>query len=467
MEKFPIQPQVFKVSPGNPFEHDKLDRKVTVETLTQLVSSIEGPCVLALDALWGAGKTTFLNIWAQYLRDEGFTVVKFNAWETDFSGDPFVALCTEMTTSLDKLSVMDDTKLSEKVASMKKSSQMVIQHVISGTVRNLTAGMVDINQMSTAIAEQSSEPQRFVEYREAKKALEDFKGKLEELACALGKTNQRPLIVMIDELDRCRPTYAVELLETTKHLFSVGQIVFVLAVNHEQLVRAVQGLYGNSFDAEKYLRRFFDIDIRLPHPERDKYVSNLLNSTGIQDSHTHRLLQSFLGASELSLRDIAQAVHRLGLVLNSLPNNNVSIARFAAIALILRTLNERLYRQFIRIEFSDDVKEVTDRELADEIFRNPAINPLQWTEEGIYLQIGIALAYKELSGKLFDDTELEEIIEKGIKSQEDSMYSIKLRQAKSDAVNKLWESVISASDDNVSVFNDAYRLVELFSSIQE
>ena len=103
------------MSPGNPFEHDKLDRKVTVETLTQLVSSIEGPCVLALDALWGAGKTTFLNIWTQYLRDEGFTVVKFNAWETDFSGDPFVALCTEMTTSLDKLNAMEDTKLSECV----------------------------------------------------------------------------------------------------------------------------------------------------------------------------------------------------------------------------------------------------------------------------------------------------------------------------------------------------------------
>ena len=467
MEKFRVQPPDIEVSPGNPFEHDKLDREVTIETLTQLVSSIEGPCVLALDALWGAGKTTFLNIWAQYLRDKRFTVVKFNAWETDFSGDPFVALCTEMTTSLDKLSEMEDTKLSEKVASVKKSSQVVIQHVISGTVRNMTAGMIDINQMSAAMAGQSAEPQRFVEYREAKKALEDFKGKLEELACALSKMDRRPLIVMIDELDRCRPTYAIELLETTKHLFSVGQIVFVLAINREQLVRAVQGLYGNSFDAEKYLRRFFDIDIRLPQPEREKYVSNLLNSTGIQDSDTHRLLQSFLGASELSLRDVAQAAHRLGLVLNSLPNNNVSVARLAAIALILRTLNERLYRQFIRIEVSDDAREVTDKELADEIFRNPAINPLRWTKEGIYLQVGITLAYKELSGKLHDDTGLEEVIEKGIKSQEDAFHSITLRQAKPDAVNTLWESVVSASDDNVSVFNDAYRLVELFSSIQE
>ena len=466
MEKFRVQPRDIKVSPGNPFEYDNLDRKVTVETLTQLVSSIEGPCVLALDALWGAGKTTFLNIWSQYLRDGGFTIVKFNAWETDFSGDPFVALCTEMTTSLDKLRVMGDTKLSEKVASVKKSSQVVIQHVISGTVRNMTAGMIDINQMSAAMAGQSAEPQRFVEYQEAKKALENFKGKLEELACALGKTDRRPLIVMIDELDRCRPTYAVELLETTKHLFSVGQIVFVLAINREQLVRAVQGLYGNSFDAEKYLRRFFDIDIRLPQPERDKYVSNLLNSTGIQDSDTHRLLQSFLGASELSLRDIAQAVHRLGLVLSSLPDNNISVARLAAIALILRTLNERLYRQFIRIEVSDDAREVTDKELADEIFRNPAINPLRWTKEGIYLQVGIALAYKELSDKLTDDTELEEVVDKGIKSQEDAFHSVMLRQTKSDATGNLWESVISASDDNVSVFNDAYRLVELFSSIR-
>ena len=101
-----------------------------------------------------------------------------------------------------------------------------------------------------------------------------------------GVTNQQgPLIVMIDELDRCRPSFAVEFLETTKHLFAVDQVVFVLAVNRKELAHAVKALYGNDFDADRYLRRFFDIDFRLPEPVRgrENYIDVLLDSTEIED----------------------------------------------------------------------------------------------------------------------------------------------------------------------------------------
>ena len=68
--------------------------------LTHLIGSLDGPCVLAVDAAWGAGKTTFLRIWAGHLRKLGFPVVEFNAWETDFTDDPFLALSEELTEGL-------------------------------------------------------------------------------------------------------------------------------------------------------------------------------------------------------------------------------------------------------------------------------------------------------------------------------------------------------------------------------
>ena len=83
MKPFRIQPQDIEIPEQNPFEYDLLDRKEAVETLTRLVGAIEGPCVLAVDAPWGAGKTTFLKIWAQNLRNQHFSVVEFNAWKTD------------------------------------------------------------------------------------------------------------------------------------------------------------------------------------------------------------------------------------------------------------------------------------------------------------------------------------------------------------------------------------------------
>lgn len=95
-----IQPFEIEVPADDPFEQDLLDRKESVEVLTHLVRSLEGPCVLAVDAAWGNGKTTFLKIWRQYLLNLGFPVVQFNAWETDFAGDPFLASSTELTDGL-------------------------------------------------------------------------------------------------------------------------------------------------------------------------------------------------------------------------------------------------------------------------------------------------------------------------------------------------------------------------------
>ena len=67
-----IQPRDIDVPAEDPFRNDLLDRKQPAEILTHLVGSIEGPCVIAVDAAWGAGKTTFLRLWAQQLRNEGF-----------------------------------------------------------------------------------------------------------------------------------------------------------------------------------------------------------------------------------------------------------------------------------------------------------------------------------------------------------------------------------------------------------
>ena len=95
-----IRPAEVEIPCSDPFQNELLDRKKSAEVLTQLVDSIDGPCVLAIDAPWGAGKTTFLKMWSQHLRNEGFPVVEFNAWETDHAEDPFVALASELEEGL-------------------------------------------------------------------------------------------------------------------------------------------------------------------------------------------------------------------------------------------------------------------------------------------------------------------------------------------------------------------------------
>lgn len=372
--KIRIQPRDIEVTQKDPFKNDLLDRKESIDVLTNIVRSIDGPGTLAVDAPWGAGKTTFIRIWRQVLCEAGFPVVSFNAWETDFSNDPFVALSEEIIRGLGEYS---EDSLSGKIERLRDKASEVAIRAVPALVRVATAGVLDIDPLlekeaSTVLASYAKD--RLAAHVEAQKSLQSFKTTLQDTASTLAQNNDGlPLVIIIDELDRCRPLYAVELLEVAKHIFSVDHIVFVLAVNRPELAHSVRALYGNSFDAPDYLMRFFDLDFRLPNPERRLFIASALTSTGIEDyfSRTRdrsarddygtmlEILIHFLGTPSLSIRTIGQAIRRLGLVLASLRSDQRMFGLATVVATVIRTLDPDLYGRFLRGEASD--REVVDR----------------------------------------------------------------------------------------------------------
>ncbi len=392
-----IQPRGIEVPEDDPFKNDLLGHREAVDTLTHLVGNVEGPCVLAIDAPWGAGKTTFLRIWAQHLRNHGFPVVKFNAWETDFSEEPFLTLSTELTEGLQS----EETKLPNKtIKNLKDASLEVLRWVVPGAIR-AAASFVPVAGPEIGQAAASFAEKRLSQYQEARKSVAEFRGVLREMATALSEANgDRPLMVVIDELDRCRPPYAVELLEVAKHLFSVDRVVFVLAVNRAELAHSVRALYGSEFEAEGYLRRFFDVDLRLPEANRQAFIHVQLQTTGIYDyfdrtqdpealsENPHAMLLSFFGTSVLSLRTIAQAIHRLGLLFASLRSDQRAHALATTVALILRTINPDLYHRF-------NLGEATDLDVVNAVFGRPALKALQHEESGTVFEAAIVLAALE------------------------------------------------------------------------
>ena len=399
-----IQPREIDVPEEEPFKNDLLGRKEPAEVLTHLVGSIEGPCVLAIDAAWGAGKTTFLRIWSQHLRNQEFPVVGFNAWETDHSGDPFVALSSELTEGLQEYK---DEPLAQKIGETKKAAKEVFRRALPGIIRVTTAGILDVSplmekELGQTLASYAKD--RLSEYQEAQKSVNTFRSVLQDMAGTLSKSRgNRPLIVVIDELDRCRPSYAVELLEVAKHLFSVENIVFVLAVNRSELGHSINALYGSEFDAEGYLRRFFDVDFRLPEPERDAFIVAMLDAIQINDyfirtkdrsavahdSTVRAWLQGFFGAPDLSLRRVAQAIHRLGLVFASLRSDRISLASATVVALIVRTINSDLYHQFVR-------GEVSDLKVSNMVFDRPRARDLQ-KKYGAYFEVILIRGWMEIT----------------------------------------------------------------------
>ena len=355
--RYRIQPKGIDIPEDDPFKGDLLERREPAEIITAMLRSVDGPCVLSVDAPWGAGKTTFLRMLAHHLRNEGFPVIEFNAWETDFAGDPFVALSEELTAGLREYAAATRGEGVNRIKlyKLRKVAKEVLRRAAPGAIRVVTAGILDVSPLMEKEVGQALgayAQQRLSAYGDMRASVRTFRTSLGELANELSDANHgRPLVVVIDELDRCRPSYAVELLETAKHLFSVDQVVFVLAVNRDEIAHSIRALYGSGFDAAGYLRRFFDIDFRLPDAERRPFMETTLGRVGIDDDIVRNWLLAFFDTPDFSLRRISQSIHRLGLVFPSLETEWRTLA--FTLAFVMRTLDADRCRAFVQGDVED------------------------------------------------------------------------------------------------------------------
>ena len=204
MARIRVQPLDIVVPEQNPFANDLLDRREAVETLTNIVRNIDGPCILSMDAPWGAGKTTFLNMWGKYLETEGFVVVRFNAWENDFLEEPFVALSTEIIEALRSTGVVESGW-----KALSGEATRVVMQALPTILGSLASNVPMVGSTSETVVKNLAE--RVISaHVESQHAIQAFKGRLGQLASELSNDNEGlPLIVMIDELDRCRPSYTI------------------------------------------------------------------------------------------------------------------------------------------------------------------------------------------------------------------------------------------------------------------
>lgn len=269
------------IEAGKPFAEDKLHREPLAKNLTEICEILsESGAVIALDGEWGAGKTTFVKMWRQMLEDNEYRTIYFNAWNSDFQDDPFIALMSELN-NIFKTS----DRFKDVVVSGAKIGLRVVGEIAKGVVKKTTG--IDSDAIKSGIDEAVGLCyDQMSEYQSKKDGLLEFRTKLSEFVAS--ENNGKPVFFFIDELDRCNPHFAVKLLERVKHLFEVPNIIFVLAVNIDQLQYAVQGFYGSShIDGKQYLRRFIDIEYTLPAPDLEKYCKFMIEAYDFNSFFNH------------------------------------------------------------------------------------------------------------------------------------------------------------------------------------
>ncbi len=339
-----------------PCKSDVLERHNEIENLTPVLLNVDAPLVFAIDAPWGGGKTTCIKLWQHYLTTQknGFVSLYFNAWENDFSDDPLLPMLAEFDDWLseDKGEV---TKLWEKT---KELLPGLLKRGAIVTAKVATLGGLDLDKEYEKLASDFAGDMAndlVAGFKSHKSILLEFKNNLSELTKALPE-EQKNLIVFVDELDRCRPTYAIETLERIKHLFDIPNIVFVLAMNKDQLSKSIQGVYGNNFDGLNSLKRFIDMEYSL----REQPIGNIVRasldslSKTIENRKNHRdelrmLERSLILVSkrfDYQIRDIQQLTARLNLVLRAFGDSNNLVALMIPLLLALRQESPSLYKQY-------------------------------------------------------------------------------------------------------------------------
>ncbi|MCO6508215.1 MAG: hypothetical protein J6578_05395 [Snodgrassella sp.] len=320
--------QQVEIDATDPFKNDVLDRKTNIEILTQFITSYEQSIVLCIDAGWGQGKTTFIKMWQQYLKNQNIPTIYFNAWESDYTDDALIALIGEIGLSIQEL-VGEDKTIAEKILGHLYKLAVNFTKAAAPAMANLgikaaSGGLISADEISTAFGNLSESlvKEQITKYEESRKTLGSFKEALSELArCYADGDAHKPLVIFIDELDRCRPNFAIEVLEKAKHLFNVDNIIFVLATDKTQLGHSIRAVYGQGLDVNGYLRRFIDFDYLLPILNESNFIDKLLQKFSL-DKHlesntsclTVLVLKYMIGLYKLTLREQEALCNILNIV---------------------------------------------------------------------------------------------------------------------------------------------------------
>lgn len=288
-----------------PWADDSLNRRVIAERLTTIVNNIgvNNSLTLSLHGEWGTGKTFMLKRWGISM-EKTHHVIYFNAWKNDFIDDPIVAIIGQISEKL-----RDDD--------LKEIGNSIMQGLIPASAKVLNIVGLKKSDM------QSWQEKTVDNYIEISAKTEDLKIRLSSIA------KERPIIFIVDEIDRCMPIFAVKTLERVKHLFSVPGIVFVFGVNKTTLKESIRKIYGN-IDGDDYLRRFFHLDMSLPPATQEEFANSLFQKHGILNflsknqsamsvtnhgTHLEARYASMFNFFNMNLREIEHTIRMLRLFL--------------------------------------------------------------------------------------------------------------------------------------------------------
>ena len=345
---------------------DTAGRNEELVAFIEMLQCIDGPYTVMLDAPWGEGKTFFVKS-AQCIMNAlngsqlsevdvhdsrikkviealseherpTFLALYFNAWENDDAEDPISALFAALASQLGQ-------DYLTKQPELEKWLLKVVDAAV-GAISPLKSCATDIHDVLSG--------KDLIEaYRQRAKLREAIASMAENGSLEVADR----LVIFIDELDRCRPDFAVRLLEQVKSLFQSENIITVFSADSVQLSKAMAGVYGGGYASQRFLERFFDYRVTLPPCDSFRVVTGrefktstmsrfdeleieLLKSRELTPRDVMRLLPKFDGARRYAKRCLGRDNYFYDLCLADM----VATCAFLPVLIFIQRENSELFR---------------------------------------------------------------------------------------------------------------------------
>jgi len=436
---------------------DLFDRKIVADDFTKILTTITQPFVISVDAPYGSGKSFFLERWEKELSEDNITIF-FNAWKCDFVKNPLIPFMFDFLSQLETKGLIK-TKQKEDI---KNALISIGKNIIStGTI-----GIIDpeaiLNEQKYKTFGLSSTS--LDEYEDIISNLRIFNKKVSKLIGDI-KGDNKNIYVFVDELERCRPTFAVELLESIKHLFDIDGLVFILGIDRSQLKSTIGAIYGANMDGEGYLRRFIDLELNLPEPNRNEFIKMLCGQFEIKNKESkyiktwaggydvfNEYFEMFSNTFNMSLREIEQCYTEFNIITKTIPENFINLMPLLAFLIAIKCKKLDLYNKLgTEYKDADFIVDYLNENISPSIkFDEYGTNERRWNN---FLEIIMACFEKDFDSRLQAfDKKLDEIISnKGNTKELEQKRDIIIR------VDKILSNIDSSYDVSRK---DIFRLVK-------
>ena len=259
-----------------------------------------------------------------------------------------------------------ETKFRSHLKTARKITSAVAKRSVIAVAKVATLGTLELDKEYEAVAAEVTgglAGDAVDAFQKEKAALKKFRVEVEKTVEQLSSAGRkRTLVFLIDELDRCRPTFAIEMLERIKHLFDLPNIIFVLSIDKTQLKASTAAVYGIGIDAQEYLRRFIDLEFGIPRPKAEAFTTTLLTRfelDAVFAQRTSRELEydkknfvefftALANLFDLSLRARERCMTCLVIVMEQTPSNHYLDPIIVAFLLVLRIRNFDLFQSLVQ-----------------------------------------------------------------------------------------------------------------------